>query len=141
MRENFPWVSHFWTSCRQRCSEFSHDCLFPVVCIATALRDRESVFSLEQMTRFFVVKYNKDNAFLQGRAYTGFPEAHCKKLEIPKINFLAVTQSGMGDSFWGKIPLQLWTYETRRVICSQNIIVWQAEDRHSHFKREKWYRI
>ena len=66
------------------------------------------------MTRFFVVKYNKDNAFLQGRAYTGFPEAHCKKLEIPKINFLAVTQSGMGDSFWGKIPLQLWTRKTKR---------------------------
>ena len=70
-----------------------------MVGIATALRDRESIFFLEQMTCFLVVKYNKDNAFLQGRACTGFPEAHCKKLEIPKIDFLAVTESGVGDSF------------------------------------------
>ena len=61
--------------------------------------EMEKLSFLEQMTHFFVVKYNKDNAFLQGRACTGFPEAHCKKLEIPKISFLAVTESGMGDSF------------------------------------------
>lgn len=86
IEREFSMSLSFLNFLQQRCSEFSHDCLFPAVCIATVLKDRESVFSLEQMTRFFVVKYNKDNAFLQGRAGTG-SEAHCKKLEVPKINF------------------------------------------------------
>ena len=36
----------------------------------------------------------------------------------------------------GEIPIQLWTYEIKQVMCFQNTMMRQAYDRHFHSKRE-----
>lgn len=41
------------------------------------------------------------------------------------------------DSSWGKIPLQLWTYEIKQSLCFQNTRVRQTQNRYSHCKWEK----
>ena len=64
----------------------------------------------------------------------------CINSQVQSLVWIRYGWDKRDDSFWSRIPLQLWTCETRQVTSFQSAVVGRAWDTHPPSQRDSWER-